>query len=228
VKNTAKKASSTITRKIACTTAAVVEYWLYPKYGYEQLLTATAMPPKAKPLSLGMVNDGDATDSVAKKPLLKRLTNIADTALHDFVDIMVFLTLGALLAAGAKQIFTQDDVEQLSNSYPAVAILSLMALAIILCLCSEADAFVAASFTKLHASAKLSFLVLGPMCDIKLMLLYTRVFKRKLILTIVPLVIVQVFIYSIITHYAWNALGWPNYASDQSGVTSAAETTPPQ
>jgi uncharacterized membrane protein YraQ (UPF0718 family) len=131
------------------------------------------------------------------------LSNISETALHDFVDITVFLILGSLLAATARMFLSHGDIEQLSTSYPIVVILAMMGLAILLCLCSEADAFVAASFTSLPPSAKLAFLVLGPMLDIKLYFLYTRVFRRKLIFTIFGCVIVLTFLYTLAVHQLW-------------------------
>ena len=104
---------------------------------------------------------------------------------------------------------TYGKVRDLSTLYPALAILCMMGLAVLLCLCSEADAFVAASFTTLHPSAKLGFLVLGPMFDLKLLLMYTRVFRKRLILTIAASVIVQVFVYTLIVHFVWQALELP-------------------
>ena len=79
----------------------------------------------------------------------------------------------------------------------------------VLCLCSEADAFVAASFTTMRPSAKLAFLVLGPMLDFKLYFLYTRVFRPRLILTIFAAVIVQVFLYSLVLHWYWETFHPP-------------------
>jgi hypothetical protein len=86
---------------------------------------------------------------------------------------------------------------------PMLAVPAMMLLAVLMCLCSEADAFVAASFTTLHPSAKVAFLVLGPMFDLKLLLMFTRVFRRRLIATIVITVVIQVFVYSMIVHYTW-------------------------
>ncbi len=94
-------------------------------------------------------------------------------------------------------------IAQLSRDHAILAIGLMMLLAVLLCLCSEADAFVAASFITLRPSAKLAFLVLGPMLDLKLYLMYTRVFRPRLIYTIFLSVIVQVFIWSYITHLAW-------------------------
>jgi uncharacterized membrane protein YraQ (UPF0718 family) len=78
-----------------------------------------------------------------------------------------------------------------------------MVLAIVLCICSQADAFIAASFITLRPASKLAFLVLGPMLDFKLYAMYTRVFRPRLIWTVVSCVVVQVFVYSLITHIIW-------------------------
>jgi uncharacterized membrane protein YraQ (UPF0718 family) len=77
-----------------------------------------------------------------------------------------------------------------------------------MCLCSEADAFVAASFTKMQLSAKLAFLVLGPMLDIKLILMYTRVFRLRLIVTIATCVVIQTLILCMAVHLIYKANGW--------------------
>jgi uncharacterized membrane protein YraQ (UPF0718 family) len=73
----------------------------------------------------------------------------------------------------------------------------------VLCLCSEADAFVAASFVTLRPASKLAFLVLGPMLDFKLYMMYLRVFRPRLIWTIITSVVVQVLIYALIVHFIW-------------------------
>ena len=139
----------------------------------------------------------------------KRLSNISQTALHDFVDITVFLILGALLAAGSRMILSHKQVEDFSNAYPFFAILTMMGLAVVLCLCSEADAFVAASFSSLHPAAQTAFLVLGPMLDFKLYSMYTRVFRPRLIFTIFGWVIVLTFLYSVTLYVGWQALVGP-------------------
>ena len=64
----------------------------------------------------------------------------------------------------------------------------------------EADAFIAASFRAVPAAPKLAFLVLGPMLDLKLYMMYTRVFRPRLIWTIIISVVVQVLFYAILVH----------------------------
>jgi uncharacterized membrane protein YraQ (UPF0718 family) len=119
------------------------------------------------------------------------------------VDITVYLILGALLAALSRQLIPHEDVESLSLNHPVLSIGIMMGLAIVLCLCSEADAFVAASFRLLPPAPKLAFLVLGPMLDFKLYMMYTRVFRPRLIWTVIFAVIVQVLFYSLLIHFLW-------------------------
>jgi uncharacterized membrane protein YraQ (UPF0718 family) len=190
---------------VACGTALVV-HRQYKKYGNE-LLTPLAQPdpPQIGVKTLAMVNQEAAPENEKneRKPIFQRLGNITETALHDFIDITVFLTLGAILAAASKQFFSAQQIAEWSKQYPALAILCMMGLAIIICLCSEADAFIAATFTTLHPSAKIAFLVLGPMLDFKLLMMFTRVFRARMIWTIIVCLIVQVFIYSMLCYYLW-------------------------
>jgi len=184
---------------VAFVTSLIVE-WQYRKHGPEKLLTPLAVPPK---LNDAAVTDDEAAEPAPSKSWRQRLENIAETALHDFVDVMVFLILGALLAALSREIIDREKLEIWARNYPAASILVMMGLAIALCICSQADAFVAASYVSLRPASKLAFLVLGPMLDFKLYSMYTRVFRPRLIWTIVGSVVVQVFLYALITHFLW-------------------------
>lgn len=189
---------------VAFNTSLIVE-WQYRKHG-NRLLSPRAISDTASADDNG---DDEEIPAPARSPW-QRLANIAETALHDFVDVMVFLILGAFLAALAREVLPREDYERVLNQAPALSILIMMALAILLCICSEADAFVAASFSNLcPAAAKLAFLVLGPMLDFKLYMMYTRVFRTRLIWTIILSVVVQVFAFSLITHYVWGGQNPP-------------------
>ncbi len=188
---------------VACMTGFAIHF--VEKRSKGRLLTDAALPQRvAKPkLSLTVVEV--APPAKSKRTLFQRINNITSVALSDFMDITVFLILGSALAALMRtNPVWVTTFEDMSRSQPLVAIPAMMALAVLLCLCSEADAFLAASFTKASVSAKLSFLVLGPMLDIKLLLMYTRVFRWKLIAAIVPCVVIQVFVYSNVVHQLYN------------------------
>jgi uncharacterized membrane protein YraQ (UPF0718 family) len=62
---------------------------------------------------------------------------------------------------------------------------SMMALAATLCLCSTTDAFIAATFSMFPTVAKLAFLVFGPMVDLKLIFLYSSIFRKRFVLGLV-------------------------------------------
>jgi hypothetical protein len=206
----------------AVVTGCVVHYF-EKKHGAAKLLTAVAAPPPPVKggLSLGMV-DAPAP-AKPKASLFTRLGNISATTLHDFLDITVFLIIGATLAAFAKLYIDPNQITQLSREQPYLAIPLMMGLAVVMCLCSEADAFVAASFTEMTLSSKLAFLVLGPMLDLKLLLMYTRVFRPRLIAVIVTCTVSQVFLYSLLVH----ALYKPVPAGSGSPAAPAAVAPAP-
>jgi uncharacterized membrane protein YraQ (UPF0718 family) len=189
---------------VAIVTAMIVQAQ-YRKFG-NSLLTPLSAPQPAAPSSLEVLDQPQVHPSEKRagesRPLFQRLSNISETSLHDFIDIMVFLTIGSCLAALVKVWGpTPQEVQTYSTGNPGLTILGMMVMAILMCLCSEADAFVAASFKTMHPSAKLSFLVLGPMFDLKLLLMFTRVFRRRIIVTIILSVFIQVFVYSMAVHF---------------------------
>jgi uncharacterized membrane protein YraQ (UPF0718 family) len=110
----------------------------------------------------------------------------------DFVFMGRFLVLGAALSALLQTAVPQTILSGLADQQ-VLAVLALMALAFILSLCSEADAFVATSFTAFPLSAQLGFLVLGPVADTKLAVLYGATFRERfvlrLLLVAVPLTV---------------------------------------
>jgi uncharacterized membrane protein YraQ (UPF0718 family) len=153
-------------------------------------------------MALGATADLD--EPAQPRTLWSSLSNITETALHDFIDIMAFLVLGAFLASLGRLIVPLIGLESVIRQAPILAIPVMMGLAIIFCICSEADAFVAANMQPAYLwplASKLAFLVLGPMLDFKLYFMYTRVFRQRLIFTIILSVVIQVFIYSVLVYY---------------------------
>jgi len=193
---------------VAFGTSLVVE-WQYRKHGAAKLLTPIAVPPDKMELEKQNEANGAPPRSV-----MERLDSITEVALHDFVDVTVFLIFGALLAALARQIIPGEELKVFCLAHPTAAIGIMMALAVLLCICSQADAFIAASFINLPPASKLAFLLLGPMLDLKLYMMYTRVFRYRLIWTIMGSVIIQVLVYSLIVHFIWQG-----YVSSQTSLS---------
>lgn len=143
------------------------------------------------------------TEAGPRMSLRQKLVAISEITLHDFIDITCYLILGALLAALVQSFDLVRFAPGLAGN-AVVMILFMMLLAVVLCLCSEADAFVAANFpipAEMALGAKLAFLLLGPMLDLKLYVMYTQVLKSRLIWTIIFSVVGLVFAFTVAVHY---------------------------
>ncbi len=120
-------------------------------------------------------------------------------AADDFFDMVRFLIIGAFFAATIQCVIDRSIYLIFSeNSWLAIAV--MMLLAIVLNLCSEADAFVASTFQfSVPLSGQMAFMVLGPMFDLKLLFMYLGVFQKRAIVTLTLFVLVTVFVTMIIT-----------------------------
>ena len=101
----------------------------------------------------------------------------------DVVFMARFLILGAAIAATIQTFVPQTIVDGLA-SLPVLSLVAMMALAYLMSLCSESDAFVAASFVSFGPGAQLAFLVFGPMVDTKLTALYIGTYNRGFFRTV--------------------------------------------
>jgi hypothetical protein len=97
---------------------------------------------------------------------------------HDVMHAGGFLVVGAAAAATINVVVPERWLQSLADS-PVLSVLALAVLAVLLSLCSEADAFVAASLSQFSLTSRLVFLVVGPMVDLKLISMQTGVFGRR-------------------------------------------------
>ncbi|MEV4412650.1 permease [Catellatospora sp. NPDC049609] len=104
---------------------------------------------------------------------------------HDIVHAGGFLVLGAM-AAATINVLVPESVLQSVADRPVLSVLALAVLAVLLSLCSEADAFVAASLSQFSLTARLAFLVVGPMVDLKLISMQAGVFGRRFAVRFAP------------------------------------------
>ncbi len=101
------------------------------------------------------------------------------TASFDFLDVAFYLVAGAMLAAVFNTAVNREQVILPLAGNLWLATYSLAGLASIISLCSTSDAFIAANFVAFPLAAKLAFMVLGPMMDVKLFLMYGLVFRKQ-------------------------------------------------
>lgn len=97
---------------------------------------------------------------------------------HDVTHAGGYLVIGAMAAATLKTAVPAVWLRTVAG-VPVLSILALAVLAVLLSICSEADAFVAASLTQFSLTARLAFLVVGPMIDLKLFAMQAGTFGRR-------------------------------------------------
>lgn len=104
-------------------------------------------------------------------------TVFIEAARHDFLTACSYLVIGAA-AAGALHVLVPAWVYEHLAGHLVLGVVTMALLAVVLALCSEADAFVAASLTMLPLLPRLVFLVVGPAVDLKLFAMQAGMFGR--------------------------------------------------
>ncbi|MCA2215023.1 permease [Wangella sp. NEAU-J3] len=119
---------------------------------------------------------------------------------HDIMHAGGFLVLGAAAAATINVVVPEAWLQTLAAD-PVLSVLALAVLAVLLSICSEADAFVAASLSQFSLTSRLVFLVVGPMVDLKLISLQTGVFGSAFAVRFAPVTFVAAVV-------AGTGIGW--------------------
>jgi uncharacterized membrane protein YraQ (UPF0718 family) len=110
----------------------------------------------------------------------------SSAARHDLWDAGGWLVVGAA-AAATLQVLVPRSLLLAVADHPALSVLALGGLAVGLAICSEADAFVAASLREFSLTARLVFLVVGPAVDVKLIAMQSGMFGRRFAARFAPL-----------------------------------------
>jgi uncharacterized membrane protein YraQ (UPF0718 family) len=116
-----------------------------------------------------------------------RLQAAFTIAADDFFDVGRYLVLGSLVAAALQTFVPQSALVSIGRDQVS-SVLALQALAYVLSVCSTVDAFLALSFVNTFtAGAIVSFLVFGPMVDIKSTLMFLGLFRGRAVAYIIAL-----------------------------------------
>lgn len=160
-----------LARFLGSLATATVVGWLWARWGKLEWITERALR------RLPDVRSGN------------RWKVFTETARADLVDAGGFLVLGALIAAAMNVLVPAGWFGVLGDQI-VLGIIVMAVLAVLLALCSEADAFVAASLSGLPLLPKLVFLVVGPAIDVKLIALHAGTFGRSFALRFAPVTFV--------------------------------------
>ena len=135
-----------------------------------------------------------------------RWTVFIEAASHDFLQAGSYLVIGAAAAAALHVLVPTWMFERLAG-HLLLGVLTMALLAVVLALCSEADAFVAASITMLPLLPRLVFLVVGPAVDVKLLAMQAGMFGRAFAVRFAPATFVVAT--AVATVVGWAMLGGP-------------------
>jgi uncharacterized membrane protein YraQ (UPF0718 family) len=107
--------------------------------------------------------------------------------------VMPALVIGSALA-GAVQVLIPRDALLAIGSNPALSIVAMMALAMVVAICSNVDAFFALSFASTFTPGSIvAFLLVGPLVDIKMLALMRTTFTTRTLAGIVVVVVLSAF-----------------------------------
>jgi uncharacterized membrane protein YraQ (UPF0718 family) len=112
-----------------------------------------------------------------------KLVHAMRAAMGDFLDTTMYFTIGVIITSVFNTQVDQSILNDVAGN-EWLALPAIMGLAVVLSLCSTSDAFIVAPMAVFSMAAKLAFLVFGPMMDIKLLFMYSGVFKRRVVIAL--------------------------------------------
>ncbi|MDR4958590.1 permease [Bacillus sonorensis] len=138
--------------------------------------------------------EDDRKTAPPSPPFSERLYHMLKHAIDEFFEMGRYLIIGAFVAALVQTYLPLKSLFVLGGGM-LDSTLVMMGMAYVLSLCSEADAFIGASFRSLFPeSAILGFLVYGPMLDLKNTIMMISVFKPKFVICLSVLITLIVYI----------------------------------
>lgn len=118
---------------------------------------------------------------------------------EEFYDMGKYLILGALISTILQNALPRQYMMNAGNN-SILSIAVMMGFAYTVSLCSEADAFVASTFTgQFNTGSIIAFLILGPMIDIKNTLMLKSSFKKGFSALLIILIFIVCFMVSAVT-----------------------------
>jgi uncharacterized membrane protein YraQ (UPF0718 family) len=121
---------------------------------------------------------------------------------HDFLHAGGYLVIGAAIAASLNTLVPETWLAPIAE-HPVLGVLALAVLAVLVSICSESDAFVAASLTQFSPTAKLAFMVVGPFIDVKLAAMQAGTFGRGFAARFAPAAFVAAVAASVLMGVIW-------------------------
>jgi uncharacterized membrane protein YraQ (UPF0718 family) len=156
---------------------------------------APSLMPAGAPIRGGSLDGSAAAEAAGVGGLVSHAT-------AEFFDVIFFIILGALFTAATQTLVPRGDLTSI-GAHPTLSVLSLMPVATLLSICSEADAFVARAFAATFSvGAVLAFMTIGQIVDLRNGFLLFRTLGARLTALIVAVSYALVFVEGVLVNLA--------------------------
>ncbi|MBO9128159.1 permease [Bacillus sp. 165] len=164
---------------LAFISAMIIGLIVYFLYGNTNVLKKQAVP-------------SEHTHLAQRNRFAEMLFHASD----EFFETGKYLVLGAVVSSLFQTFFDRALLIEIASD-ARLSPLVMMGFGYILSLCSEADAFIAASLSHTFSpSSLLAFLVFGPMIDLKNTIILLAYFKKKFVISLI--LIITSVVYTVI------------------------------
>lgn len=144
-----------------------------------------------------------ATVKTPNKKSRLNLAKLSESFTHEAYTMIKMLAFGAFVA-GTIQTFVPREVLVGIGSNVVLSVLAMLLLAFVVSICANVDAFFALSFANTFTAGSIvSFLVFGPMIDIKMLALLKTTFKNNLLIIISTLTLLLSLITGLVVSLAF-------------------------
>ncbi|MGE6486925.1 permease [Paenisporosarcina sp. NPDC076898] len=128
---------------------------------------------------------------------MNKFVDMLKHAVDEFFSVGKYLIIGAFIAASMQTYLKTSTLLDIGHT-EVTSSLVMMFLAFVMSLCSEADAFIASSFSSTFSVGSIvAFLVFGPMVDIKNTLMMISVFNKRFIFILIGYIAIFVLVGSL-------------------------------
>jgi hypothetical protein len=145
--------------------------------GQPSVVLARLIAALALAVVMGWISQARLSDLTVARAIA-HTHRLGAMAANDLARSLGPLTIGAAAAATLTVLVPRPVLARFADS-EVTGVLTLAVLAVVLAICSQADAFVASSLTQFSRLAQLTFMVVSPAVDVKVIAMQLGAFGRR-------------------------------------------------
>lgn len=137
-------------------------------------------------------------DYEPERQKLKEFLNIFQ---REFILVIEMLVIGGIIAS-LSQTFIPREIILSIGSNPIFSIIAMILFSFVISVCSSVDSFIVLPYTSTFTSGSIvSYLLFGPMIDIKILTLMKTTFRNRILIIVTILVTLFSILFGLLTNY---------------------------